>query len=807
MSDFSDKKPTQPNGKRHSNGRYDGELYRGEMYRGESPFADGKAEDEIDLKRLFAGTLRYKWWVIGITLISFLGAYLYAEMQQPVYQSSGTILIAQEQNRYTWAGTDLSSMMQSSFGVGTGSRLTNEIQVLQSRTLAEEIAMVLMDRINMENGERFPIVQFEYPEDTTLVSLGTVALRIQNRMNLEQVDQDTDVLRITYSSPSPQEAKELVDITMDTYSDVSARQKRMAANSALDFLEEEREDVEQRLADAEVALQNYMENTNLVQVDGQTQAVIQRMADLESQRQQLQVQQVAVSSSIESYEDQLDQIRPGLAEQFAENISGRLERAQFRLAELRTEESLLLQNNPALRNNPEQEPQFVQLQQEIETVRNEIRDITSNLLEADDSDVFIGFLEEQDGGVTTRIIELRRNLIELKIEQSQLNAQEQVLEQRMEEENQFFDGLPANMLELARLRREVQIQEQLFNTISSQYAETQLWEQTQYGAGRPIDYGYLPDPNYPSSPNKMLYSLIGLMMGGVLSVGFVVGKEAFNTTVDGTEKMRETGFPLLAVIPDFSDVIRNRYNGESFIEVKGKKVATSWSALLDTVSPISESYRRLQNNILFGDPDVDHNVILVTSSRKGEGKTTVSINLAVTLAEAGKKVLLVDTDLRRPNVHRVTGESRAPGIAEIFYDKCSLNEAIRPTIAPGVHLISVGENIPNPAAVMQSRKLRELIDRVKKEFDHVIVDTPPYGVITDAAPVMQKADGIILVARFGDTQVNELNHTVENLNRIRANVLGTALTAYRHKQSADYYYYNEYTYDSYQAYEAYQEQG
>ena len=241
------------------------------------------------------------------------------------------------------------------------------------------------------------------------------------------------------------------------------------------------------------------------------------MADLESQRQEVQVQSVAVSSSIESYESQLEQIKPGLAEQFAENISGRLEGAQLRLAELRTEQSLMVQRNPGLRNNPEAEPQYIQIQEEIGTVRQEIRDITSNLLNADDSDVYIGFLEEEGGGITSRILELRRNLIELKIEESQLQAQEDVIAQRMAEENQFFDGLPENMLDLARLQREVHIQEQLFTTISDQFAETQLWEQTQYGAGRPIDYGFLPDR--PISPNKPLYSCVGLLIGGVVGVG------------------------------------------------------------------------------------------------------------------------------------------------------------------------------------------------------------------------------------------------------------------------------------------------
>lgn len=778
--------------------------YSGEYYSGEAIPKSNVSDDEIDLKLLLATLLRYKWWVASIVFAVTLGAFIYTNMQQPEYQSSGTMLIAEERNRYTWAGTDLSSMMSSSFGVGVGSRLTNELEMLRSRRLADEIAEIIVDREVMDNGERFPILWYDFPEDSTKVSAHTVSSRIQRAMQIERVSQDTDVLRISYRSPSPLEAKLLVDITMDTYSEVSASQRRVAASSALSFLEREMDDIKDRLDTSEERLRDYMSSTNLVQVDGQTNAVINRMAELESQRQQVQVQRVAINSSIESYENQLEQIRPGLAEQFAENISGQMERAQFRLAELRTERSLLLQRNPGLRNNPEMEPQFVQLEEDIESTRDEIRRITNNLMSADDADVFIGFLDRDDGGVTSRILELRRNLIELRIEESQLNAQEDVINQRMTEENQFFDGLPENMLELARLRRDVQINEQLYSTISNQFAETQLWEQTQYGSGRTIDYGAVPVN--PVSPNKTLHILIGFLLGGVLSVGFVFTKESLNNLIDGTDKLKRTGFPLLAVIPDFSQYLKKKYNSSPFITVQDKSVSTSWISLVDTISPISEAFRRLHNNIVFSNPDRTYQTILVTSSRKGEGKTTTCINLAVSLAESGKKVLVIDSDLRRPNLHRLMGEKREPGIAEIFYHDKPISKAIKQTAAPGVYMIPAGKTIPNPAALLQSEKMHRFMNELKSRFDYIIVDTPPFGVITDAASMIQRvADGVILVARFNDTKSNELHHTTENLKKINSNVIGTVLTAYKHKQSTDYYYYSDYTYDSYQAYEEYQE--
>src|SRR6056297_1702149 len=279
------------------------------------------ADDVIDIKHLLGVLLRYKWWVVGITAL-FLGASIYmANEVQPVYQSSGTLLITQDRNQYAMGGSELSNMMSSSFGVGTGNSLANEMVVLRSRGLASEIAGKLVERQTMQNGDLFPILWAEYPEDSSKVSQSQVASRITDKMQLQRTDSETDVIRISFSSYSPLEAKELVDITIDTYTELSASQKRTAASSALAFLERERETVQERLDEAEVALRNYRSETNLIQVSEQTNAVISRLTELESQRQQLQVQRVAINSSIESYEDQLEKIRPGLAEQFAENIS------------------------------------------------------------------------------------------------------------------------------------------------------------------------------------------------------------------------------------------------------------------------------------------------------------------------------------------------------------------------------------------------------------------------------------------------------------------------------------------------------
>ena len=787
-----------PNKNKYRNGT---QSYAGERFPDNSKESDG-----LDLAILSGTLLRYKWWIIATIIATTLLSYVVVNNITPQYKSSGTVLIIDESNRMTAGGTDLPNMLASTYGVGAATRINNEMATLQSRQLSDTIAEKIMGEQAMENGRPFPILFVNYPEDTTRIGLSSLSGRVRSLMNVEpykEVDY-SDILTISFQRPFPVEAKELVNLTIDTYIEFSSTQRRVAANSALSFLQGEKERVEERLRESEESLRAYMSRTNLVQVDGQTSALIARMAELESQLQQVQVQRVAISSSIESFESQLERIRPGLADQLSENVSGQIERAQFRLAELQVESAMFIQNRPALRENPELEPQFVEIQNEINSIREDIRTLTNNILSADDSDVYIGFLDEDDGGITSRIVELRRNIIEKRIEESQLNAQEEALQQRLSDENMFFDTLPENIMELARLRRDAQINEELFKTITQQYQETQLYEQTQYGNGRVMDYARVP--GNPVSPNKKLFLMVGFMLGGVLSVGAAVFKVTFKQSIDGTTQLKATGYPLLAVVPDHQKVIRKNYGSEEFITMKGKEVSTSWTALLDNLSPLAESYRRVHNNIIFSDPDKHTNAILVTSPKQGEGKSTVSINLAVNLAEAGNRVLLIDADLRRPKIHTLTGEELKGGVSELFFDKINTEEAMKKSIAPGLYIITAGRKVSNPAAIIQSRKFASLLRELKADFDHIVIDTPPYGVITDSAPLIQRvSDGVVVITKFGDTRENELNHTIENLEMVRANVLGTVLTNYNHKESLDYYYNSRYSYDSYQAYEKYEE--
>lgn len=783
----------------HSNGRYRGELPASNGYAGQPFTPPQQDDDEIDLKRLLFTLLRYKWIIVLTLILGTAGGYFYADTQTPIFQGEGSMIIAQDHNRFFSGGNDLGSMLSSSFGIGQSNRIQNELEILRSRIFLGELVDHLLEQPNQSDGTQWPVLYTEYPDDPQIEERLAIIDRIQRRMEVSLKGRDSDVVKVTYESPSREEAQYIVNLILDNYYDFSQRQNRRQARAAIDFLEREEANLSARLTDSENHLRDFMNREGLVQLDAQTAALVTTIAELEAERKGVEVQFVAVNSAVENYEAELDAIRPGLAEQFAAGLSQRLARYQFQLAEIETEKMLMVSRNPQLRNNPQLEPSFLRLQDEATEMRREIRAITERVLAQDER--FLGFLDNHGGGVASELASLRQNLLQLRIEQSQLDAQAAVLDERLEREERFFNRIPDNMVDMARLQREMKVNEQLYLTVAQQSAELGVWEQTQMGFGQVVDYSI--EPLLPIRPRKTLLILIGFMLGGMAGVGYAFLRELSITQINNIDKLKEKKYPILAVIPDFSDYLKKQHGGKPLIRVSGHTISTDLVTLLDSISPPSESYRRLQSNLVYSQPDNPYKVICASSAGKGEGKTTVMSNLAVTLAEAGKKVLIIDCDFRRPRIHREFGLVSTPGVTDYLFGEITLDEAKRDTLVDGITVMPAGKKTPNPSGISRSPKLVELIQQMREQYDYILVDAAPYGIITDAAPLLTAVDGIVLAVRFNQTREADLDQTIENLQSIRANIIGTVMIAFNHKEARGYYYtsyYYKYAYSSYNEY-------
>lgn len=218
------------------------------------------------------------------------------------------------------------------------------------------------------------------------------------------------------------------------------------------------------------------------------------------------------------------------------------------------------------------------------------------------------------------------------------------------------------------------------------------------------------------------------------------------------------------------------------------------TAFNDPKSPISEAYRSIRTNIQFSRIDNEMKAIVVTSSKQDEGKTTVTSNLVVSFASLeGKRVLLIDADLRNPSVHKMFSKANGLRLTDVLTGKKELRQCVQNTELENLQIITAGTIPLNPGEILESKKMREFINGLRDYYDYIFIDTPPIGIIMDAGVLANYADGIILVVGSKDVETERAKMAKERLEKVKANIIGAVLNKYIEKNGS--YGYYSYYYD------------
>jgi len=212
--------------------------------------------------------------------------------------------------------------------------------------------------------------------------------------------------------------------------------------------------------------------------------------------------------------------------------------------------------------------------------------------------------------------------------------------------------------------------------------------------------------------------------------------------------------------------------------------------LTDSKSVAAEAYRTLRTNIQFSSFDEEMKIITVTSSRPSEGKSTVACNMAVTFAENGNKVLLIDADLRRPTVHKKFKLPNSLGIVNLILEPDRMNEIVHKDVIEGLDIVTSGAIPPNPSELLGSKRNRALLSKLRGDYDTIILDTPPLLAVTDAQVLTTISDGTIIVAQHGVTKKDEILQAKGLLEKVKGNILGVVLSQIPVDDNSYYYYYS-----------------
>lgn len=356
-------------------------------------------------------------------------------------------------------------------------------------------------------------------------------------------------------------------------------------------------------------------------------------------------------------------------------------------------------------------------------------------------------------------------------------------------------ALDLNLLEIEynRLKRSKENTERLYSLVMERTKESDLTRMLRVNNIRIIDR-----PTVPRSavrPRVFLNVLAGSLVGVLLGVAAAMGRGLLDRSIKTPDDLEhEMGIPFLGLIPEIgSGGAASVYYGRRGGRARAPKGPVQQELIVHQhpTSGIAEASRAVRTNLMFMAPDNPFRTLLVTSAGPAEGKTTVACCIAIAMAQAGQRVVLIDCDLRRPRVHRIFRKSSDVGVTTALLDG-SVDEAVLETEVPNMSVIPAGPIPPNPAELLHSERFKAFLERVTQRFDRVIIDSPPVVAVTDATILSTQVDGVAVVVRAFATRKDIARHALRSLRDVGAKVAGAVLNAVnldRHEYKYSYYYY------------------
>ena len=729
-------------------------------------------ESQLSLTDYLRIAYRGRWTIIISFIVVFLITLYFTFTNPNVYQASTTVLIES-------SGTMERQIFGADMMMGKGSTtlIPNQIEILKSRTLAERTIRQL-DISEMRDS----LQVFEADEDGNLPSLRGMVGWLGANMEVEH-RKDTDVLEIKFQAYSPFEAAYVANVIADEFKVLNAEKSQGEVSELRNFLETQVNKKEEELKLAEDQLRDYLEKENVASLDAETTQMVDRLAQTESMLEQAEIELGGAQEKKRSLTGQLESRRANLGEDLSGISTPYILSLQNQLGEAVAERTRFMVAVESSQNASRisYEGQLKSYDDKITALRQKLEEESKKLKSS-------GMVKDE----FQLSQELVTSLLQTDTEIKALTAKIRALREVVAEYERDMENLPAKTLELARLERHKKVQEETYVMMLSKLEETKITQAGKSGNVTILDPAI--EPGSPIRPNKRLNIMLGALIGLGLGLGIVFVREYFDNTVKTVDEVEKLGFNLLGTIPVIEEE-RVEKKRTTIWEDEGQEIESRLVTHFDPKSPISEAYRTLRTNLAFTRVDNRMKTFLVTSAGPKEGKSTTVANLAITLAQLGSRVVLIDSDLRRPVIHSIFGMEKEDGLTNYLLDSIPYEKVLKKTMLEKLSIVTSGVLPPNPSELLGSKAMEEFVDKLKKDFDVVLFDSPPVIAVTDAAILCSRVEGAFLVISAGSTERDAVIRAKTLLENVEARVLGALLNnvdlggAYG---SSSYYYYHYY---------------
>jgi polysaccharide biosynthesis transport protein len=699
-------------------------------------------DNRIDL-RVYWRTIRKRWPIIALAAVLAAGiAFIWTYRQPKVYEATCELVIDSMAPQVLQGVKDVVEMGTGTFW-GNKEFFETQYRIIQSTAVLKGV----VEKLGLQND---PAYRNRGPNGKADVM--DIARAILPQVQLKPV-KDSRLAQIVISDGKPERAAMIANAVADSYVEYNLDYKLEGARTATAWLSEQASELRRKLQASELALYEYKKNRNLLAVglDEKMNMNVTNLSHVNRRLSEVRLQRVELESTrklIQAARDNIDE-KASIPEIQKSDTIRRIKESFV---------SLVQQKGDLTTKYGDEHPRIKAIDSQLAALKERYQ------YEIDE--VLASFEKGYKATVDT----------------------EQALERMMEAEKKEAIELSKIEVEYKPLGRAADENIRVYQMIATRQKEIDLTGLMRVNNVRVLERAIVP--RSPVFPKPMQNLGIGLLVGLGAGIALAFLIEALDNTLKTQANVESLlGVPVLGLIPiiggkqedkDEPDKVRERDLG----------------VYLDPRSLAAECCRSIRTNILFMSPDRPVRTLVVTSPSPREGKTTTAINLAVTMAETGGRVLVIDTDLRRPRLHRSFGVPNQVGISTVIVGKSTLDEAIKSTDVPNLDVLPCGPTPPNPSELLHTSRFAKVLQDCAARYDRVILDSPPCSAVTDPAVLGNVADGVILIVQAGSTTREAALHACRQLSAAKARVLGVILNEIDFSNPAygyQYYYYQNYS--------------
>ncbi|MBI5198916.1 MAG: polysaccharide biosynthesis tyrosine autokinase [Nitrospirae bacterium] len=715
-------------------------------------YYDSHREEEVHLRDYWRVILRRRWTIITFFLVVVTTVTLASFLMRPLYKAKANIQIDKESPNILY--------FKDVYAVERPEQdyYQTQYKILQSRNLAKKVIKTLnLDKNSEFIGDQtttllmvikdwfkdlFSTTQKDKEKEEEGIKPGLID-NFLSRLEITPV-RGSRLVTVGYSTHEPELSAKIANTIARSFIDFNLESKIDATQQARDWLEKQLESLKARVESSEERLNKYARENEIIGIDEKQNIVTQRLADLSTALNQATAERTNKEALYkESDVKDIDSIPAVINNTLIQKLTNdytTLEVEYFQLSKL---------------YKPEY-PKMVRLKEQMNKLNASIN-------------------KEQ-----------RKIINSIKSDYQAALKRENYLKTALNKQKAETFALNQRSIQYNILKREADTNKELYNGMLQRLKETGV------SAGISMSNILILDraevPQVPDKPKKKLNILLAVLIGIFGGIGLAFFMEYLDNTVKTHDDIeRFVQLPFLGIVPLLPAVSKGNPRSATTREI----------AKVNESSPqIAEAYRNIRTSILYATPGMHPKVIVLTSTKIGEGKTTTAINIAHTFIQTGGKVLLVDGDMRRSVLYKLLNIDNSIGLSDYLSGQKDVGAILKKTSVTNLYAITSGPIPPNPSELLGSKKMTDLIDQMKPLYDYIIIDSPPIFGVSDGVILSTIADGVIIVIQAGETPREAVQRAKKVLFDVDANVLGVVLNGIN-LESPDYGYYYHYYYNYY----------